>query len=154
MRKVEKTLFNQNESVLDLQARVCTMGTLCKIIPVLQANKSCQILSEYSSYLWLSEQQSLPEAFFSVHIGLSCFLQRPPVCFHDPTDIHSASGYIEDSGGPLLSTSVPLFPTAHSEKNLSLIYRTVCMTFSDHHLGRYSCGSLLKFLLCSAWSTA
>lgn len=39
------------------------------------------------------------------------------MCFHDPTAIHSASGYIEDSGGPLLSASVCLFPTAHSVKN-------------------------------------
>lgn len=65
---------------------------------------------------------------------------------------------------PGLSNSNSVF--LHRLVNSCFLVRTSCKSFFPqnkgeqfilnylhHHLGRYSCGSPLKFLLCSAWST-
>lgn len=69
--------------------------------------------------------------------------------------------FIKESGGPLTLASVCLLPTEHLVETFPLTHvcctshlKNYLMTFSHHHLGRYSCGSPLKFLLCRAWSTA
>lgn len=66
------------------------------------------------------------------HVSSTDLTQR----FHDPKPFTVCVWLIKESG----AKSLPLGDRAS-------------VTFSDHHLERYSCGSPLKFLLCSAWST-